>query len=185
MTNRLPSSEKDPNRKLKAHRKSRRGCGNCKLRRVKVGELHNFSKTRRDTSLKQCWQCDESKPRCQKCTSFGVLCNYECPNSALQLSFDGAANIETLQIRPYALKQTVSSIIAPSLRLPSTRSSDGKNAIYDFRVQDLELLKKFQARTVFTITTDQNLHMYQKESLKLAHSVRSLSVSACQTNPSH
>ena len=39
MTYRLPLSEKDPDRKLKAHRKSRRGCGNCKLRRVKVGKL--------------------------------------------------------------------------------------------------------------------------------------------------
>ena len=40
MSGRLSSSDKHPNRKLKAHRKSRRGCGNCKRRRVKVGKLH-------------------------------------------------------------------------------------------------------------------------------------------------
>ena len=80
----------------------------------------------------------------------------------------------TLQILPYALKQTVSSIITPSLRLRSTGSPNGRDAIYDFQLHDLELLKKFQARTVFTITTDQNLHLYQKQSLQLAHSVRLL-----------
>ena len=40
MTDRLPSPEKNVGRKLKAHRKSRRGCGNCKLRRVKVGRRY-------------------------------------------------------------------------------------------------------------------------------------------------
>ena len=83
----------------------------------------------------------------------------------------------TLQILPYALKQTVPSIITPSLRLRSTRSSDGRDAIYDFQVQDLELLQKFQTRTVYTITTDQNLHLYQKQSLQLAHSVSFLHAS--------
>ena len=51
-------------------------------------------------------------------------------------------------------------------------SSDGRDAIYDFQMHDLELLQKFQTRTVFTITTDQNLHLYQKQSIQLAHSVR-------------
>ena len=90
----------------------------------------------------------------------------------------------TLQILPYALKQTVPSIIAPSLRLQSTRSSECRNATYDFQMQDLELLKKFQTRTVFTITTDQNLHLYQNQSLQLAHSVRLLHpYPASPTNP--
>ncbi|KAI1146358.1 hypothetical protein F4825DRAFT_199473 [Nemania diffusa] len=35
-------------------RRSRNGCRNCKLRRVK---------------------CDEGRPQCKRCTSFGVLCN--------------------------------------------------------------------------------------------------------------
>lgn len=43
MTDRLLSSEKDVGRKLKAHKKSRRGCGNCKLRRVKVGSRYILS----------------------------------------------------------------------------------------------------------------------------------------------
>ena len=75
---------------------------------------------------------------------------------------------------PYSLKQTLPSVIAPALRLQSTRSTDRRDAIYDFREQDLELLKKFQSSTVFTITTDDNLHLYQKETFKLAHYVRTL-----------
>ncbi|VUC29748.1 unnamed protein product [Clonostachys rosea] len=36
-------------------RRSRKGCGNCKLRKVK---------------------CDQAKPQCQRCLSYGVVCNY-------------------------------------------------------------------------------------------------------------
>lgn len=183
MTGRLPSSNKDSNRKLKAHRKSRRGCGNCKLRRVKVSKLRPFESCE-GHMIESYLQCDETKPRCLKCTSFGVLCSYDGQNSDLQSSFDGAANLGTLQILPYALKQTVSSIITPSLRLPATGFSDGRDAIYDFQMHDLELLRKFQTRTVFTITTDQNLHLYQKQSLQLAHSVRYLDACpASNTDP--
>ncbi|KAK9258993.1 hypothetical protein V1519DRAFT_452976 [Lipomyces tetrasporus] len=43
-------------RQRRAHRKSRSGCVNCKLRRVK---------------------CDEGLPECSKCLSFRVCCNYD------------------------------------------------------------------------------------------------------------
>lgn len=119
-------------------------------------------------------ECDESRSRCKKCITFGVVCNYDGQCSELQPSVGGAAKIATLQILPYALKQTLPSIIAPSLRLQSTRSWESRDARYDFREQDLELLNKFQTRTVFTITTDQNLSTYQKETFKLAYSVRTL-----------
>lgn len=149
MIDRLASSEKDVSRKLKAHRKSRRGCGNCKLRRVK---------------------CDESRPTCRKCTSFGVFCNYDGQYSDLQLSVGGVTNIEPLQILPYSLKQTTPSRIVPSLKSRSTGSREKWNAVYDFGERDMELLNKFKTSTVFTITTDQNLHLYQKEAFKLAYS---------------
>ena len=62
--------------------------------------------------------------------------------------------------------------------MQSKESLESGNAIYDFREQDLELLNKFKTRTVFTITTDQNLQLYQKESFKLAHSVSALKIMA-------
>ncbi|KAE8418128.1 hypothetical protein BDV36DRAFT_283255 [Aspergillus pseudocaelatus] len=49
----------------KAHRKSRNGCRNCKLRRVK---------------------CDEVQPACQRCSAYGVLCNYGPDAPDLQMA---------------------------------------------------------------------------------------------------
>ncbi|KAB8222412.1 hypothetical protein BDV33DRAFT_189620 [Aspergillus novoparasiticus] len=49
----------------KAHRKSRNGCRNCKLRRVK---------------------CDEVQPSCQRCAAYGVLCNYGSDAPDLQMA---------------------------------------------------------------------------------------------------
>ena len=172
MADRLPSSEKDVNRKLIAHRKSRRGCGNCKLRRVKVGRPPRFS-TLQETSTKRRLQCDESKPTCKRCTAFGVFCNYNCKYSDLQLSVDGAFNVKILQRFPSPLDQTIPSVIAPSLR-PQSTGSLGSNASYQLGEQDLELLSKFQARTVFTISTLKSLRVYQSEIIKLTYSVRAL-----------
>ncbi|KAH9893116.1 hypothetical protein F4778DRAFT_310174 [Xylariomycetidae sp. FL2044] len=47
----------------RASRRSRYGCRNCKLRKLK---------------------CDEAKPQCRRCTSFGVLCNFMPNTSDLQ-----------------------------------------------------------------------------------------------------
>jgi hypothetical protein len=173
MTVRLSSSGKDVSRKLRAHRKSRQGCGNCKIRRVKVGRPPHFSILQR-TSTEPRLQCDESKPRCNRCTAFGVFCNYDCKYSDLQPSVDGAFNIETLQRFPCSLSQTIPSMIAPPLRQQSMGSLES-NALYQLGKQDLELLSKFQTRTVLTISTDKSLRIYQNEIIKLAFSVRTLS----------
>ncbi|KAI0104678.1 hypothetical protein GGR51DRAFT_224842 [Nemania sp. FL0031] len=50
----MPSTCSGEARERRIKRRSRYGCRNCKLRKVK---------------------CDESKPQCKRCTSFGVLCN--------------------------------------------------------------------------------------------------------------
>ncbi|CAH0028770.1 unnamed protein product [Clonostachys rhizophaga] len=42
--------------KTRLIRRSREGCGNCRLRKVK---------------------CNEAKPQCQPCLSYGVVCNYD------------------------------------------------------------------------------------------------------------
>ncbi|KAL5598687.1 hypothetical protein BROUX41_003400 [Berkeleyomyces rouxiae] len=55
-------------RKRRAHRKSRAGCANCKLRRVK---------------------CDEQKPECQRCVAFHMACSYGTKDAGA--AGDGAA----------------------------------------------------------------------------------------------
>ncbi|APA16343.1 hypothetical protein sscle_16g111130 [Sclerotinia sclerotiorum 1980 UF-70] len=135
-------SEKGDNRKIRPHKKSRRGCGNCKLRKVK---------------------CDETRPMCKRCTEFKVLCNYDQKTSALQL-LDKSFTFETLQHRlPYSLNQTMPSIVNPGLR------GFHKTNVYDLSDQEhLGILNRFQTRTVYTITTDRNLQIYQNEFIKLA-----------------
>ncbi|KAJ5806758.1 hypothetical protein N7474_010350 [Penicillium riverlandense] len=91
-------------RKRRFHTKSRQGCGNCKLRRVK---------------------CDETRPQCQKCHSFGVWCNYAMTNQSTSLALE--------------------------LEAPAPVSSDG---VRDLRLDrhDVRRLAGFQQRqTVLTI----------------------------------
>lgn len=166
------SSGKGGNRKVRTHRKSRQGCKNCKLRRVKVGRLPPFPALQR-TSTKPRLQCDEGKPGCKRCTTFGVLCNYDSQHSDLQLSVVGALNIEIPQSFPYSLKQAISSVISPSFRQQSTASPES-SAFYQLGDQDLELLSKFLGRTALTIGAGNGFGGYQNEAIELACSVNPL-----------
>lgn len=108
-------------------------------------------------------QCDEERPKCKRCAEFNVLCNYDNQTSTLQL-LEKSFTFETLQHRlPYSLNQTVPSFISPRLKTP------GKIDVYDLSDQEhLELLNKFQTRTVYSITTSRNLQIYQNEFVKLS-----------------
>ena len=152
MTKQIVLREIGVNRKLRAHKKSRQGCGNCKLRKVK---------------------CDEGKPRCKKCAAFGVVCNYDGRNAVLQLSSDRAFNLDILETFPHPLNRTIPSIIAPSLKQQLVKTFESSLSC-PLEEQDLELLSKFQARTVFTISTNTSLPIYQNEIIKLACLVRTL-----------
>ena len=137
-----------PARRPKSHTKSRRGCGNCKLRKVK---------------------CDESRPECSKCYAFGVSCNFDGRSPSLQLSADGASAYfpldEGQSILPTNALSTNTTIVA-MLQQPIT-SSVG----YRMRVEDLELLYRFQARTMFTITMGEPLATYRTQGMELASNV--------------
>jgi hypothetical protein len=165
-------SEKVGCRKLRTHRKSRLGCKNCRLRRVKVGKLPHHSILRM-TSTKPRLQCDEAKPRCKRCTTFGVFCNYDSSQSDLQLSVVGAFNIEIPQRFPNSLKQDISSVVGPSLRQQSTGPLES-STFYQLADQDLELLSKFFGRTALTIGAGKGSRLYQYEALELACSASAL-----------
>ena len=108
-------------------------------------------------STKARLQCDESKPSCDRCAAYGVFCYYYTGQPDLQLSAEKALDIVIL---PQSLNQVVPGVLAPSLR------KQGE--------QNLELLNKFQSRTILSITTDANLHIFKNEMIKLASSVNSL-----------
>jgi hypothetical protein len=62
---------------------------------------------------------------------------------------------------------------------PQSMGSQDINVAYQLDVQELELLSKFQTRTVFTIGTDKSSHIFQNVIIELACSVRTLT-SSCE-----
>ncbi|KAK2738449.1 hypothetical protein FQN57_007040 [Myotisia sp. PD_48] len=60
----------------KSHRKSRTGCGNCKNRRVKVTFPAHPSPFLNSRLGARPALCDENKPECQRCRSYGISCDY-------------------------------------------------------------------------------------------------------------
>jgi hypothetical protein len=131
-------------RRRQAHRKSRTGCGNCKLRRVK---------------------CDETQPRCKKCISFGVSCNYESTSDELQLASSGTFVFSTPQETPISFNQTVLGVVNTPPRIHSTNP---RTTFYELSLEDLEIVSKFQLRTVLTIGTKESVHIYQREWFRFA-----------------
>jgi hypothetical protein len=67
--------KKPPERRAK--RRSRFGCRNCKLRKLKVGV--DICVPQKYRSADRVFECDEGKPQCKRCTSFRILCNF-APN---------------------------------------------------------------------------------------------------------
>ncbi|CAF3592197.1 unnamed protein product [Fusarium graminearum] len=69
-------------------RRSRHGCRNCKLRKVK---------------------CDETKPHCKMCASFGVLCNFGFSVPDLQ-PMTSDTGMSLVRYKP-ALRQSITSAV--------------------------------------------------------------------------
>ncbi|KAH8890625.1 putative C6 finger domain protein [Thozetella sp. PMI_491] len=106
-------------------RRSRRGCRNCKLRKVK---------------------CDETRPYCQSCRSFGVVCNFAADVPDLQLSAeaqpqwkvpgDGAvATRSTLRPPRPPLKLPIMTVVATDVSTTSIElDASSTRLLYWFRL---------------------------------------------------
>lgn len=154
-----------PSRKRRSHRKSRNGCRNCRLRRVK---------------------CDEKRPFCNKCSDYGISCNYNPSVPDLE-PLQGTTNVTTMTTAlgpsPLSHKRLAIDMITTSLQ--QDRSAQA-NFLGVLRFQDynMELLEKFQTRTVFCLGTKAATHVFQQEVVRLACSHRFLmhlvqAVTAC------
>ena len=141
-------------RKIQSHRKSRRGCRNCKLRKVK---------------------CDERRPTCDKCDKYGILCNYDLRHDDLQLSSTGASAID-MTILDLSPNSTSSNELhsSTSSRSHASASSCTEEA-HDYRptAQDLDTLGRFFARTIHTLGSSKSACIYHDVYSKLTESVRS------------
>ncbi|RFU79646.1 hypothetical protein TARUN_2587 [Trichoderma arundinaceum] len=128
-------------RKRKTHRKSRLGCGNCKIRSVK---------------------CDEAKPTCRRCQASGFTCNYSRTIPTLQLSQSSVIrlNLSQNQARAGNVFPTESTRIWPALQIPVVLPLQGKLGDYTLRPGDYAALDRFEKRTAATLGTASSRKWY-------------------------
>jgi len=67
----LKEHAKAEKRKVKGHSKSRRGCFDCKRRKIKVNDFHPEI-----GSITDRLQCQETRPGCLNCARLGLKCRY-------------------------------------------------------------------------------------------------------------
>ncbi|KAF5615119.1 uncharacterized protein FTJAE_13442 [Fusarium tjaetaba] len=136
-------------RPKKPARRSRYGCRNCKLRKLKVDlpALIHAS-----TNL---YQCDESKPRCKKCSSFGVLCNF-------------GLNIPDLHpITPDAVKAVIRCKPSPQRPVASAVWTSDEYTVYQLNAKCQDFATRYYARSLLT-PDDVNMVDVNQRLFKLA-----------------
>ncbi|KAL3607991.1 hypothetical protein FPOAC2_02982 [Fusarium poae] len=129
-----------PKRQRRAHKKSRLGCKNCKLRSVK---------------------CDESKPSCKRCKTSGFICSFTqtCPSS-FQLAHFNAGPVFS------AIDRSLGPI-NPGFKVPvvqPVKGGMGEIVLNDFALKTLE---RFRKRTVFTVGTKRTRKVYSEGAFML------------------
>lgn len=165
------------NRKRKQHTKSRKGCGNCKLRRIKVSRTApSTSHYRPRSSFSRLIrrQCDEGKPECTKCISYGVTCNYdEAATNELHLPGESAFSFVSKprssgpghgpelypkdSMSPDTGDEKLNTMLAMPLKLHDTEE------LYYMTEEDIELIRLFKDRAVYTLATAQSVETYRRE----------------------
>ncbi|RBR20678.1 uncharacterized protein FIESC28_05195 [Fusarium coffeatum] len=124
-----------PARQRKAHKKSRLGCKNCKLRSVK---------------------CDESKPSCKRCKTSGFVCSFtQTSPSSFQLAHLNAGPV-------FSVVDKLLGPINPGFRVPVVqpiKGGIGEIVLDDFA---LDTLERFRKRTVFTVGTKRTRTIYSE-----------------------
>ncbi|KAJ9611471.1 hypothetical protein H2200_004655 [Cladophialophora chaetospira] len=144
-----PTKEESTVRKRKAHKKSRLGCRNCKLRRVK---------------------CSEARPYCTQCLEFGVLCNYDSRIPDLQ-PLAAASNVVRLDTvidkSPLLTTEPVLDMVNNAMQKDNF-SSKWKPGLLRFDNADLARLDRFQKRTVLTIGVRRVARIFQSRVIQIA-----------------
>ncbi|KAK5657497.1 hypothetical protein OQA88_3069 [Cercophora sp. LCS_1] len=139
-----PSPRTGRPRIRKAHRKSRYGCANCKIRRVK---------------------CDEEKPTCQKCVSYGLGCSYEAGISEMQLAFTGAFKLD---LTPGSTTRVPipKTLPPPPMCLPLAGPMGG--GTYEMKPCDQAILGTFQTNNILTVGPASESLLFQQRIVRHA-----------------
>ncbi|KAH8660236.1 hypothetical protein BX600DRAFT_523050 [Xylariales sp. PMI_506] len=115
---------------------SRFGCRNCKLRKLK---------------------CDEARPHCSRCRSFGIICNFGF-NVPDLMPLKEKVSIQELErgFRSPSPTPTISNAIW---------ADDGSN-FFLLDAQDQQLFQKFRYRTVYTLGGSAMVDIYENHMLR-------------------
>ena len=150
-----PPTSEAITRKRKAHKKSRMGCRNCKLRRVK---------------------CNEIRPMCDRCLEFGVICNYDPSIPDLQPLSSASEVVQldsVVERSPLSSTEPVLDMVKAAL-LADSLGHKWNRGVLRFDNADLARLDRFQTRTVLTIGVKKVARVFQQEVLHLAFTHRFL-----------
>ncbi|KAJ5902004.1 hypothetical protein N7495_002532 [Penicillium taxi] len=149
----------------RAHTKSRRGCRNCKLRRVKPRPLRSslafglvYFKVEAEYNNSQ---CDEAHPCCQKCQSYGVTCNYDSSH-AEQLQLEQRKTSKT------PLESSFGHVIFDSIPLSPCLIVGNGYGSFRLDKDGLACLDRFQHRTVDSFGTTSSRELYRTDVVRLA-----------------
>ncbi|THX55726.1 hypothetical protein D6D11_03752, partial [Aureobasidium pullulans] len=155
-----PSALRTPRR---VHRKSRKGCANCKARKVK---------------------CDESKPQCRNCTTRDARCSFLPPTPcAASLHVSAAESLPSSQALPTA---SAIEVHTPNASLESGHSEAfsiphgcqdtlSEDLSERLDISDFSLLHHYTISTAYTLAIVPGLQTFMRVSLpRLAFSNRFL-----------
>ncbi|KAL2813948.1 hypothetical protein BDW59DRAFT_176595 [Aspergillus cavernicola] len=135
------------NRKLRVHRKSRQGCGNCKLRSVK---------------------CDESKPACRRCVAYGVSCNYDRTQSNLRAPMEKLTVMKPSADISYWANRTDHLLNQFQVQTASTVSTGKRLKIYQNEVVELARWHPFLRHAIQTLTLMHARHLWSDSPSELS-----------------
>lgn len=101
-----------------------------------------------------------------------MLCDYDSKHASLETSIGSTLNIGKLKSRDMSVNWPARHILEIPLRL--CRTSTAERAIFQVSCEELNLLDKFQSRTVLTLGNGGNVGIYKREMVKLAFAVREM-----------
>jgi len=130
----------------RAHKRSRHGCGNCRLRRVK---------------------CDEGKPGCEKCRQAHITCAYAAEAIHLQSSHEQAVACVPLITPQFSSNKTTLGTINRALYDYYSKNPDMGHVV-QLSLQDLSLLLQFRINTLHCIGSQWDASICEKELVRLA-----------------
>ncbi|KAI0471200.1 hypothetical protein F4859DRAFT_484734 [Xylaria cf. heliscus] len=131
----MPSSCPKEGRDRRSRQRSRFGCRNCKLRKLK---------------------CDEGKPRCKRCSSFGLVCNFMPDVPDLQPITDDS-------IRSSAIRGGA----GPQPPLAGTVWTSEASTFYQLDVKCQDFVTRYLGRSLIT-PDDPNMVEVNHKLLRLA-----------------